>query len=156
MGASSSVSLAARPSHLSREMGLSVGTFPVPAHPLLWAARCHALPASCDRATVCDTVADSVTRSDCFERGPVPFADFLYHQNRKLELEIPRSQATIAPGPELAPSECRADAAPPSENLIASSPSNTDTPVDRRGRDGAIVLNLPRPALVAQFIDLYA
>lgn len=137
-------------------MGLSVGTSPHPTPPLFWAARCHPLPASCDRATACDTVADSVTRSDCFERGPVPFADFLYHQNRKLELEIPRSQATTDPSLETAPSECPTDAAPPSENLIASSPSNTDTPVDRRGRDGAIVLNLPRPALVAQFIDLYA
>lgn len=134
-------------------MGLSVGTSSEPHLPSLHACAPGPIPAACERDTSCVDDRRSLG-ADCFERGPVPFADFLYHENRKLALEHPRTQ------------HCEGDAGPDCGQTRPESPSTSEnvqatramaSPI--RGRDArgsAIVLNHSRPEFVARFIDLYA
>lgn len=116
------------------------------------------IPAACERVSACGDARGAVRDADCFERGPVPFADFLYHENRRLELERPR---TLAPHLTDAGTEQTNDIS--LEPATASSPKPADgagsasEAGDRKSvRRGAIVMNFSRPTLVAKFIDLYA
>lgn len=90
----------------------------------------------------------------------MPFADFLYHENRRLELEHPRTFAPHVVGSD-------ADRGVSQGKAVESAPTNGARPNDRpdvatepgdhgTARQGAVVMNFSRPALVAKFIDLYA
>lgn len=109
---------------------------------------------------MCRDACEPLRGADCFERGPVPFADFLYHENRRLELENPRTLA-----PHVAGSD--ADRGVSQRAPVESAPTKGAKPDDRphvanepgahrSARQGAIVMGFSRPALVAKFIDLYA
>ena len=99
---------------------------------------------------------------DTFERGPVPFAEFLYRENRRLALEKPRI-FELAPKIEPAQSMACGTAERTDESSSVSDTSRTEPTSDRAARvhadavnNGAIVLNRSRPELVARFMDLYA
>ncbi|QYK48106.1 MAG: hypothetical protein KF838_15105 [Phycisphaeraceae bacterium] len=118
--------------------------------------------AACERASACHDPCVTERDADCFERGPVPFADFLYHENRRLAFEHPRlavgSDAVSGGDGRIAPESGIAPAltSPESARPVDAARSESNAGEQRTTRQGAIVLNLSRPTLVAKFIDLYA
>lgn len=118
------------------------------------------VPAACERVSACGDDCGPIRGTDCFERGSVPFADFLYHENRRLELENPR---TLAPHVAGFDADGGVSEGTPIELATISGAKSIDRtdvatePGDRKtARQGAIVMNFSRPTLVAKFIDLYA
>lgn len=95
--------------------------------------------------------------ADCFERGPVPFADFLYHENRRLELEHPRMIVEKATGSAMTSADGIASQEQANETRTSERSDGPEAPARERGvaPKGAVVVNLSRPTLVARFIDLY-
>lgn len=88
---------------------------------------------------------------DTFERGPVPFGEFLYRENRRLALEQPRQ-------PELSKDTARPDVREMDAcgEREARVEAGGDEPVKSRGSRGAVVVGASRPFVAARFIDLYA
>ncbi|MBX3361112.1 MAG: hypothetical protein KF705_06690 [Phycisphaeraceae bacterium] len=118
--------------------------------------------AACERASACHDPCVTERDADCFERGPVPFADFLYHENRRLAFEHPRlavgSDAGVGMDARIAPDSgiATTPTSPESARREDAARSESHAVEQRTTRQVAIVLNLSRPTLVAKFIDLYA
>lgn len=137
-------------------MSPSVGTSSDLTHHVMHAGRPDHIPAACERASVCCEGWRADRGADCFERGPVPFADFLYHENRKLALEHPRTLPNLAAA-STPDSEAVRETAPETAKADAETRNAAQGAIDRKTlRQGAIVMNFSRPTLVARFIDLYA
>lgn len=87
----------------------------------------------------------------------MPFADFLYHENRRLELERPRMVVDEATGSESGFAHGIESREPASQTRTPEPGGEPETPARERGPapKGAVVMNLSRPTLVARFIDLY-
>lgn len=109
--------------------------------------------AACERAI-------SAAACDTFERGTVPFAEFLYRENRRLVLEKPRMvhQSASVEGASASPTihdPMRVSGPSMSEPArVDSEPTSGHAP--GASQKQAIVLNRSRPELVARFMDLYA
>ncbi len=155
---------AARSSHPCSLMSPSVGTSSDLNHHIAPATRVDRTVAACERVSACRDECGAVREADCFERGPIPFADFLYHENRRLTLEHPRAVAASPTATETDASQVSDDT---SRGAIEATPASSErvvgaSDVGRGETDrgaparGAIVKNLSRPILVARFIDLYA
>lgn len=87
----------------------------------------------------------------------MPFADFLYHENRRLELEHPRMVAEKATGGESSLAHGIESREPAIETRTPEPGGEPEGAARERGPapKGAVVMNLSRPTLVARFIDLY-
>lgn len=141
---------------MSPSVGTSSGFLPhIPP-----AGRIDHVPAACERVSACRDACEPLRGADCFERGPVPFADFLYHENRRLELERPRALAFPDAGSD---TDRAASQGTPVEPEPTRGLNPTDPPEvaiqsgdPKAVRQGAIVMGFSRPTLVAKFIDLYA
>lgn len=102
----------------------------------------------------------SAAACDTFERGTVPFAEFLYRENRRLVLEKPRMVDQHAPVDGASASKPE-HGQKPTNGPSVSGPARVEDEPTRRHAEGAaqkqaIVLNRSRPELVARFMDLYA
>lgn len=120
----------------------------------------HTYPHCTARKSAACEGATSAPACDTFERGIVPFAEFLYWENRRLVLEKPRMVDQHASVEGASTGEMEHDAKRVNGPSV-SEPARVDNEPTRRHAEGAaqkqaIVLNRSRPELVARFMDLYA
>lgn len=120
----------------------------------------HTYPHCTARKSAACEGATSAAACDTFERGTVPFAEFLYRENQRLVLEKPRMVDQHAPA-DGASASMPERGQNPTNGPSVSGPARVENEPTRRHADGAaqkqaIVLNRSRPELVARFMDLYA